>query len=84
MISDEIRNGPDVMKSASLEVTMTIPEHYAAFWEKLRSFYKLPDEALDQVVSEQFIQYINLMHEELGAQPVIGLCPSDIKKSLEL
>jgi len=64
-------------------VTLTIPKQYTEFWEKIRSFYGLSEDALNQVVSEQFIHYINMMHDELGSQPVIGLCPDQIRKSLE-
>ncbi|HIH45253.1 MAG TPA: hypothetical protein HA257_09375 [Candidatus Methanoperedenaceae archaeon] len=77
-----MRGGGETVKSTSLEVTITIPENYVVFWEKLRTFYSLPDDALNQVLSEQFIQYINLMHDELRVQPVSGLCPNDIRKAL--
>lgn len=66
----------------SQKVNLIIPDHYLEFWEELRRIYRLPADALDRVVSEQLINYLNMMYDNLAEQPVTG--SRNIRKSLSL
>lgn len=70
------------MDKVNLPINLELPKQYVEFWGELRRIYGLPADALNRVASEQMIEYLNLMHDGLAEQPVIG--SGDVRKSLSL
>ncbi|KCZ73465.1 hypothetical protein ANME2D_00533 [Candidatus Methanoperedens nitroreducens] len=66
------------------QTQLKLPKQYAQFWQELQRIYELSDEDMDQIVTEQMIHYLNLMHDELSAVPVIGIDRESIKESMSL
>ena len=66
----------------TIQVEIKIPKQYLKFWNGIKCMYGLPEDALNQVTSENMIHYLNLIYSEVMDAPVIGIKYSEIKDEL--
>ena len=66
----------------TIQVEIKIPKQYLKFWNGIKIMYNLPENALNQVMSEEMIHYLNMIHDNIKDAPVIGISPKNIKSEL--
>ena len=66
----------------TISVEIKIPKHYLKFWNGVKCMYDLPEDALNQVLSEELIHHLNMIHDEVSVVSVIGISQEDIKNEL--
>lgn len=66
----------------TIQVEIKIPKQYMKFWNGVRAMYGLPEDALNQIMSEELVHHLNMIHDEISVVSVIGIPSEDIKDEL--
>ena len=66
----------------TIQVEIKIPKQYFKFWKRVRALYGLPEDALNQIMSEELVHHLNMIHDEISVVSVIGIPSEDIKDEL--